>query len=233
MTFSTWFLRQCDQNPSFVDQIWLSDEAHFCLQGEPNLQNNRVWSQSQLRAVHQRVSHPEKCTAWCAISSEGIIGPFWFEDSAGRALTVNADRYSSVLKKFHAALRNRLQEETDGIWFQQDSSGREPDVVARAFWYPFDLHHFFDRGSHSVACQLPDLTPLDYFLWDHIKSRVYQSAPRTIQDVKSEVRRQIRQVKSSTCRSVLKNLKKRASLCLERNGGYFEHSCSSGRGAVV
>ena len=218
-----------------MDQIWLSDEAHFCLQGEPNLQNNRVWSQSQPRAVHQRVSHPEKCTAWCAISSEGIIGPFWFEDSAGRALTVNADRYSSVLKKFHAALRKRLQGKTDGIWFQQD--GAPPHRAGENLTWlreRFGTRLISFGAPTAWPSSSPDLTPLGYFLWGHIKSRVYQSAPRTIPDLKSEVRRQIRQVKASTCRSVLNNLKKRASLCSWSGTADTSNTCcSASRGVVM
>ena len=131
-----------------------------------------------------------------------------------------------MLKKFHAALRKRLQGKTDRIWFQQDEA--PPHRAGENLTW---LRERFGTRLISIGAPTawpassPDLTPLEYFRWGHIKSRVYHSASRTIPDLKSEVRRRIRQVKASlsTCRSVLNNLKKRASLCLERNGGHFEH----------
>jgi hypothetical protein len=33
----------------------------------------------------------------------------------------------------------------------------------------------------------PDLTPLDFFLWDAVRNAVYSSKPRTLQDLKREI----------------------------------------------
>jgi len=34
------------------------------------------------------------------------------------------------------------------------------------------------RGSHEWSSRLPDLTPLDFFLWGHLKQQVYATRPR-------------------------------------------------------
>jgi len=34
------------------------------------------------------------------MSASGIIGPYFFENEAGNAVTVNADRYVEMLKNF-------------------------------------------------------------------------------------------------------------------------------------
>ena len=52
--------------------------------------------------------HRAKCSAFCAISSMGVIGPFWFEDGAGATVTVNAQRYRQVISRFWTALRRKL-----------------------------------------------------------------------------------------------------------------------------
>jgi len=43
--------------------------------------------------VIQRTLHSTKCTAWVAISKNGILGPYWFEDENERPRTVNTERY--------------------------------------------------------------------------------------------------------------------------------------------
>ena len=47
---------------------------------------------------------------------EAIIGPFFFENEQGEALTINGDRYRAMLNEF---LFTKIQEEHIGnIWFQ-------------------------------------------------------------------------------------------------------------------
>ena len=75
----------------------MSDEAHFHLNGFVNKQNCHFWAKENPRAVHQRELHPVKCTVWCTITSNKIIGPYFFEDD-GNAVTVTGERYSDALK---------------------------------------------------------------------------------------------------------------------------------------
>lgn len=43
----------------------------------------------------------EKVTVWCGFWSGGIgIGPYFFEDAQGAALTVNGDRYRAMITYF-------------------------------------------------------------------------------------------------------------------------------------
>ena len=52
--------------------------------------------------------------------SGGIIGPFFFENEQGAAVTVNGERYRAMLNEF---LFPKFEEEvTDDIWFQQDGA---------------------------------------------------------------------------------------------------------------
>ena len=63
-----------------------------------------------------------KSTAWAAISKNGIIGPFWFEDDNERSLTINTERYVQVLVKFWTALGRRREVVRVLQWFQQDGA---------------------------------------------------------------------------------------------------------------
>ena len=75
-----------------------------------------IWSPDLVAPLHS-----VRRTAWCAMSSSGIIEPFWFENDAGEAVTVNAQRYRQVLAKFWTALKRRLvggRQLLDQQWFQ-------------------------------------------------------------------------------------------------------------------
>ena len=52
--------------------------------------------------------------------SRDVIGPFFFENEQGEAVTVNDDRYQAMLNEF---LFTTIEEEDiSNIWFQQDGA---------------------------------------------------------------------------------------------------------------
>lgn len=48
---------------------------------------------------------------------------------------------------------------------------------------------FVNRKFHRMMRPLgsPDLTPLDFFLWEHVKSVAYQNNERNIQELKENI----------------------------------------------
>ena len=60
--------------------------------------------------------HAKRVTVWCEFWSRGIIGPFYFGNEQGEAVTVNGDRNRAMLKKF---LFTKIEDEDIGnIWCQ-------------------------------------------------------------------------------------------------------------------
>ncbi|KZC15025.1 hypothetical protein WN55_08618 [Dufourea novaeangliae] len=115
MDYVISLLEKQDQSTDFIHNLIMSDEAHFELNGFVNKQNCRIWATENPRAVHQQQLHPLKCTVWCGISSERIIGPYFFENEAGNAITINAAQYRAMLENFlRPAVENHPQ-----LWFQQ------------------------------------------------------------------------------------------------------------------
>ena len=86
-----WFNKRLEHDPQWINQVWFSDEAHFHLNGVVNRQNFRYWGTEKPEEIAERLLHSPKCTAWCAISAVGLIGPFWFEDSDGDTVTITAE----------------------------------------------------------------------------------------------------------------------------------------------
>jgi len=65
----------------------MSDEAIFSLNGSVNKQNCRYWAPTNPRQLYEWPRHSPQVIVWCAISAQGIIGPYFLEgDSERRTL---------------------------------------------------------------------------------------------------------------------------------------------------
>jgi hypothetical protein len=93
-------LARIDQEPMMLHQLLMSNEANFFLSGFVSKQNFRYWSRVNPRIFHEKPQKGQKVVVWCAMGMCEIIGPYFFEDGAGRVLTVNADRYVDMLQNF-------------------------------------------------------------------------------------------------------------------------------------
>ncbi|GBL80111.1 hypothetical protein AVEN_29105-1 [Araneus ventricosus] len=114
-----------------------------------------------------------------AISSKGIIGPFFREQ------TINAAKYLGILVEF-VAIHYALDDHWNASWFMQD--GARPHRTPAVF--DFLSEHFNDRvialyynkhtGSGMAwAPYSPDSTPCDFLIWGYLKDLVYRQTPQT------------------------------------------------------
>jgi hypothetical protein len=93
-------LNMINENPDLVSNLLMSDEAHFHLSSFVNKQSFRYWSSKNTQRFHKNPLHSAKLAVWCAISSFGILGPYFFEDGDGRKVTVNSQRYVIMFDNF-------------------------------------------------------------------------------------------------------------------------------------
>lgn len=98
--FVEWIIEHQQVDPDFSKKIILSDEAHFHLDGFVNRQNCRIWGSENPRVIVEKQMHPQRVTVWCGFWVGGIIGPYFFENEAGQAVTVNGTRYRDMIRQF-------------------------------------------------------------------------------------------------------------------------------------
>ena len=82
------------------------------------------------------------------------------------------------------------------------------------------------KRSHGVASWLPrspDLSPLDYFLWGHLKSVVYQNRPRTLGDLKNAIMTECQKITTEILNRVKDSFVMRIDACINAEGEQFEH----------
>ncbi len=155
LQFCEEFLAKLDEEESMLDNIWWSDEAKFLLNGTINRHNCVYWAAENPRVSVEKEVNLPGVTVWAAISSSGIIGPFFFEG------TVNGRNYLDMLQTFFWP---KVQDQD--CYFQQDGA---PPHYAR------EVRHWLDenfpgkwigrRGPIEWPARSPDLTPPDFFLW--------------------------------------------------------------------
>ena len=61
----------------------------------------------------------------------------------------------------------------------------------------------------------PDLNPCDFYLWGHLKSMAYNSLPKTLDDLKANIEREIEKISKNI-------LKSRCELIVSAEGGHIE-----------
>ena len=60
----------------------------------------RYWSHSYLHVLHESSLHPEKITVWCGLCDGGVIRPYFFLDYQDVHITVNGNRYRSMITQY-------------------------------------------------------------------------------------------------------------------------------------
>ncbi|GFV26010.1 uncharacterized protein TNCV_2693761 [Trichonephila clavipes] len=123
----------------------------------------------------------------------GLVESF-FKTDEGHNVTVNGDRYRAMITNFFIPELNN--HDVQELWFQQDGATWH---TARA---TIDLlkDTFGDRlisrfGPVNWPPRSCDLTPLDYFLWDYVKSLVYADKPQTLDHLEDNIRRVIADIR--------------------------------------
>jgi hypothetical protein len=131
---------------------------------------------------------------------------------------VNTDGYKDIFMAFVDQLDDI--ELTQG-YFQQDGATCHTSNESMALINSF----FMDRvvSKNLWPPRSPDLTPADYFLWGYLKERVYKNKPRTIQDLRANITTEINIIDTGMLTHVSENIVKRAQMCLEEEGGHFQH----------
>ena len=130
------------------------------------------------------------------MSSQGIIGPFFFEDNDGNCQSVTSERYIPILNKFKMCLRRRGQDIANH-WLARNFGDRVISLKTNFVWAPYS----------------PDLNPLDFFLWGHLKDVVYRDVPLSLQELKDSITQHIHRINNDKdlCNRVILNFQKKNS----------------------
>ena len=128
--FADWMTKQTQLDKDFSQKIIFSEEAHFYLSGCVNKQNFRILAEENPRDTVKKPMHPERVTAWCGLWVGGIIEPFFFENDSENLVTVNGERYRTMLTDCLWPKLNDM--DVSDMWFQQVGATCHPTKATMA-----------------------------------------------------------------------------------------------------
>ena len=209
--FCDVFLELVAQNPGILDRIIWSDESDFKLNGIVNRHNCVYWAQSnpqeRMPVPHTKIG----VTVWCAITSKGIIGPYFFDGS------VTAASYLEMLNDFLWPLVRHK-----GLYFQQDGAPAHYALNVRDWLnQKFANRWIGRRGPIEWPARSPDLAPCDFFLWGYLKNIVYQERPTTLDELKSRIRQACERIPVAMCEKACKSVADRLERCRSDGGRHI------------
>ena len=128
--------------------------------------------------------------------------------------------YRAMLEDY---LRPELHElDINDMWFQQDGATSHTSRVTIDLLKGKFGERVISRNDpverQPRSC---DLTPLDFFLWGHIKSLVYTNKPATLYDLKDNIQREIANIPVEMCARVVENWVQRIDHCKRACGGHM------------
>jgi hypothetical protein len=134
--------------------------------------------------------------------------------------------------RYRQYLENTLQPYLDEMtltsrlrfYFQQDGAPPHFSIVARQWlnqWLPG--RWIGRRGPVEWPPRSPDLTPLNFFLWGHLKSVVCSNRERSIAQLQDNIRVVCAVITPVTLRRVRPSLLSRIYMCQQQDGHQFEH----------
>lgn len=179
----------------------------------------------------------------------GALGPYFVEDipqlgpfdQDGNPIKVvyslTADRYLWLLEhQVIPDLRGKLGEEDFAkCWWQQD--GAPSHTAERVMVY---LRKIFGERIMSNARleesrlyhsdwppYSPDLNPLDYFFWSHLRELLHIRDPRTKKDIINAIRELVPLIKLDHIRRAIDDFPIRIEALLQCRGAHFEYHLKS------
>jgi len=221
--FSEWFLNEIEADPDFPDKIVWSDEATFKLNGRLNRHNSIYWSEENPHQILQKDVNLPGVTAWAAISSRGLIGPFFFDG------TVNGENYLELLRiQAIPEIRRLYPHDRELPYFQQDGAPAHYASRVRSYLSSrvgFDIVSWIGRrGDVEYPPRSPDLTPLDFFFWGYLKNEVYKNPrPQSLDEMRNKITACARNIPMDLFSRVCRSVTSRCQELIAVGGQHFEH----------
>lgn len=218
--FCDLMMNKIDRDPNFLYNIVFSDECTFTLKGEVNRHNCRYWSDTNPHWVREdHTQYPEKVNVWEGIFNDTLVGPFFIDGD------LTAAKYEDMLRnQIVPRIREIAGDNFDDTWYQQDGAAPHYGRDVRAFLDTQFPHRWIGRrGEIEWPARSPDLTPLDYFLWGYLKSKVYQTKPNNLDELRNRILQEAALVDRNMIRTAVSHFYERIAHCQAVGGSQFEH----------
>ncbi|GBN95761.1 hypothetical protein AVEN_224057-1 [Araneus ventricosus] len=120
-------------------------------------------------------------------------------------------------------VENILLYQLRNVWSQHH--GIPPHKISNARQYlmeTFQNQAIGYGGFVKWSLPSPDLAPLDFFLWGHMKGQVYATPPLTLQDLRRRITDACASVTPAMLYNVQREIQSKVKMCIVANEEHFE-----------
>ena len=182
--FAQWFLDQEVEDANFAERVLFTDESTFSRDGIFNYHNYHSWHQNNPHVIHEsHRQHRYTVNVWAGIVHNQLIGSYILpERLTGNVYKIFLEEVlPGLLDNVPLGIRRRL-------WFQHDGAPAHYALNVRRFLDQQFPNRWIGRGGTvSWPPRSPDLTPLDFFVWGHMKSLIYATPVESEEDLVARI----------------------------------------------
>lgn len=226
LDFCRFMLNADLEDPSFLRSILWTDESKFDQDGITNYHNAHYWApKSQKNPNKKMIKGSQRrfsLNVWMGIISNHLVGPYFLPQN------LNGETYEHFLRVDLPDLLDDLPLNLiRDMWFQHDGCPAHYRRSVREWLDSNYTNKWIGRGGPVPwPARSPDLTPMDFYVWGHMKSLVYQE-PNPIQNI-NVLRQKIidaaNEIRRGLTTGVVKSgLRHRMRVCVRNRGGHVEH----------
>ena len=216
VNFCRWMLETIAENPRILDRLLFTDECNFGRNGTVNLRNLHYWSIQNPRLARP-VYYQRRFSVniWVGIMGERLVGPFILPDR------LNGNLYLQFLRNEIEDFRDNLPLNLyQNMWFMHD--GAPPHFERHVVNYlnvEYNNQWIGRNGPVAWPARSPDLNPLDFYFWGHMRTLIYGTIPENRDDLVNRIMNSANQIRNDPhiLQSVQQNVIRRLNLCIEQN----------------
>jgi transposase len=220
MEFCEFWMEKINEDRNILNKILFSDESSFTLNGKINKQNRRVWArENPYRRQEKHTQYRQKVNVWVGIIGNNLVGPFFIDGN------LNQQKYLDLLQMEVGPQLDALRGSGE-IIFQHDGAPAHSAANVREFLNDtFPDSWIGQHGPFSWTARSPDLTPLDFFLWGHLGTQVYdliRGQPETVEELRGRITDACNSITVRQLQNTRRNFQDRLGHCLAVEGKQFE-----------
>lgn len=217
----TWIQNKLVINPRFLSQVLFTDEASFSRNAIINFHNNHMWAEENPHAViENNFQENFSVNVWVGIVGDFLIGPHFLPPR------LNGNRYRQFIEY---VLPDLLEDipiiQRRRIWFMHDGAPPHFSIVARQYLNQNYADRWIGRaGPQPWPPRSPDINPLDFFLWGHLKSLVYRTPVQNEEDLRNRIQESCEIIRNTPgiFERVRQSMIRRINACIEVGGCHFQ-----------
>lgn len=211
-------IERIDNDNRFLSNVIFSDEATFHISGRVNRHNCRIWGEENPHELYEHERDSPKVTVWCALAKNRLYGPFFFDER-----TVNGQSYLLMLQNFFVPELQQTRGLLQRVVFQQDGAPPHFALGVRNYLNQTFPDRWIGRaGPLAWPPRSPDLNPLDFYLWGHVKTAVYRTKPRSIDELKQRITDTLAAIPVRHLQNAFREFERRVRLIIVNNGAHVE-----------